>query len=189
MDRFNKKSQAAMEFLMTYGWAIMVILLALGALAYFGVLNPSNLLPEKCTFPTGFQCEDYVVSAEQNKTSLRIINGKGEGVIISKINITDNEGYFSGCSIDFSSDNDACLYVDPNASNICKDNDSGTGYNQKTGWYLQSSEIGTISIPCDTIVDYEGKTRADIYLTWYKASSNDTFAHTEVGELLAKASS
>jgi len=30
-----KKSQAAMEFLMTYGWAILVVLVAIGALAYF----------------------------------------------------------------------------------------------------------------------------------------------------------
>lgn len=36
----NKKSQAAMEFLMMYGWAILIVLIALGALWYFGVLNP-----------------------------------------------------------------------------------------------------------------------------------------------------
>jgi len=34
-----KKSQAAMEFLMTYGWAILVVLVALGALAYLAVLS------------------------------------------------------------------------------------------------------------------------------------------------------
>ena len=45
----KKKAQAAMEFLMTYGWAILVVLIVIGALAYFGVLNPQNLLPEKCT--------------------------------------------------------------------------------------------------------------------------------------------
>ena len=34
----NKKSQAALEFIMTYGWAILVVLVAIGALAYFGIL-------------------------------------------------------------------------------------------------------------------------------------------------------
>lgn len=34
-----KKGQNAMEFLMTYGWAILVMLIAVGALAYFGVLG------------------------------------------------------------------------------------------------------------------------------------------------------
>ena len=40
----HKKSQAAMEFLMTYGWAILVVLVAIGALAYFGVLSPCSQL-------------------------------------------------------------------------------------------------------------------------------------------------
>ena len=35
----NMKGQAAMEFLMTYGWAILVVLLAIGALAAFGVFD------------------------------------------------------------------------------------------------------------------------------------------------------
>lgn len=34
------KGQAAMEFLMTYGWAILVVLACIGALTYFGVLKP-----------------------------------------------------------------------------------------------------------------------------------------------------
>lgn len=44
----NKRAQAALEFLMTYGWAILVVLAAIGALAYFGVLSPSNFVPERC---------------------------------------------------------------------------------------------------------------------------------------------
>ncbi|MAE13374.1 hypothetical protein CMO92_02305, partial [Candidatus Woesearchaeota archaeon] len=51
-----RKGQAAMEFLMTYGWAILVVLAAIGALAYFGVLSPDNILPERCTGPAGLDC-------------------------------------------------------------------------------------------------------------------------------------
>ncbi|MGC9149803.1 MAG: hypothetical protein ACP5FX_01685, partial [Candidatus Micrarchaeia archaeon] len=39
------KSQAAMEYLMTYGWAILIISLTLGVLYSLGVLNPKNFLP------------------------------------------------------------------------------------------------------------------------------------------------
>ena len=49
----NKKAQAAMEFLMTYGWAILVVLVVIGALAYFGVLNPRNLVPNSCKMTAG----------------------------------------------------------------------------------------------------------------------------------------
>ncbi|MBU0757967.1 MAG: hypothetical protein KKF44_07895 [Nanoarchaeota archaeon] len=46
----NRKGQAAMEFLMTYGWAILVVIAAIAALAYFGVLSPEKMLPERTTF-------------------------------------------------------------------------------------------------------------------------------------------
>ena len=48
-----------MEFLMTYGWAILVVLAAIAALAYFGVLSPDRFLPEKCTLPSGVACLDF----------------------------------------------------------------------------------------------------------------------------------
>ncbi|MDP3766348.1 MAG: hypothetical protein Q8R04_07590 [Nanoarchaeota archaeon] len=55
----TKRSQAALEFLMTYGWAILVVLVAVGALAYFGVLSPDKFLPAKCTLQSGIACLDH----------------------------------------------------------------------------------------------------------------------------------
>lgn len=41
-------NDAAMEFLLTYGWAILVVLIAIGTLAYFGALSPEKFkLPDK----------------------------------------------------------------------------------------------------------------------------------------------
>ena len=40
----NKKSQAAMEFLMTYGWAILAAIIAIGVLAYYGVFSPGKYI-------------------------------------------------------------------------------------------------------------------------------------------------
>src|SRR3989338_2429753 len=58
----HKKGQAALEFLMTYGWAILVVLVAVGALAYFGVLSPDRFLPSKCTMQSGIACLDHKVT-------------------------------------------------------------------------------------------------------------------------------
>ena len=41
----QKRGQAAMEFLMTYGWAILAAIIVIGVLAYFGVLSPDKFLP------------------------------------------------------------------------------------------------------------------------------------------------
>lgn len=48
-----------MEFLMTYGWSILVVLAAFAALAYFGVLSPEDKLPEKCILPAGLACKGF----------------------------------------------------------------------------------------------------------------------------------
>ena len=40
--KMNKKAQSAMEYLMTYGWAILVVSIALGALFALGVFDPKS---------------------------------------------------------------------------------------------------------------------------------------------------
>ena len=74
------KGQAAMEFLMTYGWAILVVLVVIGALSYFGVLSPSTLLPEKCTFPVSVSCTDHSVLPVG--LTLILQNGAGRDMIV-----------------------------------------------------------------------------------------------------------
>ncbi|MFH1376138.1 MAG: hypothetical protein ABIH25_00725 [Candidatus Woesearchaeota archaeon] len=71
-----KRGQAAMEFLMSYGWAILVVLVAISALAYFGVLDPNNSLPETCILFPGLGCDDYKV--DSNGVTLVITNGLGK---------------------------------------------------------------------------------------------------------------
>ena len=39
-----RKGQTAIEYLMTYGWAILIILIVAGVLAYYGVFAPQSLL-------------------------------------------------------------------------------------------------------------------------------------------------
>ncbi|MBU4501736.1 MAG: hypothetical protein KKA79_04035 [Nanoarchaeota archaeon] len=74
-----RKGQAAMEFLMTYGWAILVVLVAIGALAYFGVLSPARFLPSSCTIGPGFACEDFQVLAAGTWT-INVRNGMGKAL-------------------------------------------------------------------------------------------------------------
>ena len=57
-----RRGQAALEFLTTYGWAFMVILVAIGALSYLGVTNPDRFVPDRCLAPQGFSCLDYEVT-------------------------------------------------------------------------------------------------------------------------------
>jgi len=86
---FPKRSQAAMEFLMTYGWAILVVLAAIVALAYFGVLNPARFIPETCTLPStsGLACLDFGLAP--SSASLFIVNGGGRDLVIENMTLGD----------------------------------------------------------------------------------------------------
>jgi hypothetical protein len=44
-EEIKFKSQAAMEYLMTYGWAILIIALSLVVLYSLGIMNPKNFIP------------------------------------------------------------------------------------------------------------------------------------------------
>ena len=81
----NKKGQAAMEFLMTYGWAILVVLAAIGALAYFGVLSPDKFLADKYVVSGGFSAGSYKVSSA-GTVFLEVQNNLG--VDAAQVNIT-----------------------------------------------------------------------------------------------------
>ncbi len=71
----KKKAQAAMEFIMSYGWAILVVAAAFAALSYFGVWNQSKFVPEICELKRGFGCED--LSSTALGVSLYVRNGAG----------------------------------------------------------------------------------------------------------------
>ncbi len=80
------KAQAAMEFLMTYGWAILVVLAAIAVLAYFGVLSPDMFFPQRCYLPSGITCLDHEVGSSRITLVLR--NNFGSQIIINRISIT-----------------------------------------------------------------------------------------------------
>jgi len=59
------KGQAAMEYLTTYGWAILVVVLVLVALAWMGVFRPQERIQERCSFPLGtFACSSMRISGD-----------------------------------------------------------------------------------------------------------------------------
>ena len=170
----KKKAQAAMEFLMTYGWAILVVLVVIGALAYFGVLNPQNLLPEKCTLPMGLYCRDYLIdSTGTGSIRLRLENGMGQGIMIRSINITGD--VLTGCDSD--------------------DKTDGL-YNGITGWHLANGDSDTVTITCMEVASFTGKTKGDITITYCSDTPGGDaeereincgkFIHTMEGELMAK---
>ena len=78
----KKKGQAALEFLTTYGWAFLIILVMMGAISYFGFTNPSTLLPDKCAFGTEFSCEDHQITASDGKVKFKLKENIQKSIIM-----------------------------------------------------------------------------------------------------------
>ena len=84
----GKKVQAALEFLISYGWAIIVVLIIIGILAHLDVLSPDMFLPQKCILPSGIACLDYRV--ESSRVILVLQNALGESMTINDITILES---------------------------------------------------------------------------------------------------
>lgn len=56
------KAQSAMEYLMTYGWAILIIAVVLGALFSLGLFSGSSLTGTACIATPGWYCQSPVLS-------------------------------------------------------------------------------------------------------------------------------
>ena len=84
----NLKAQAAFEFLTTYGWAFLVILIMVGTLAYFGILTPRNVLPSRCNLGAELQCIDHQISATGSSFRIKLKNNAGSAIDVSSITLS-----------------------------------------------------------------------------------------------------
>ena len=56
----HSRAQSSMEYLMTYGWAILIIAIAVGVLFALGLFNGSAATPNGCSPQPGFTCSNPV---------------------------------------------------------------------------------------------------------------------------------
>ena len=59
--KINSKGQAALEFMTTYGWAILAIILAISTLYYFDVLDPDKYIQTSCNTGNQIECVEAVI--------------------------------------------------------------------------------------------------------------------------------
>ena len=66
-----RKEQSAMEYLMTYGWSILLIAITLAGMFELGIFNGSgNVLPTVCVAQSGFLCTNPQMNSTGNLTVL-----------------------------------------------------------------------------------------------------------------------
>ncbi len=86
-----RKSQSALEYMMTYGWAILVIVIVAAVLYSLGIFSPSSSLS---TTITGFSNLGTINAVCLGGTSFTISMGDSTGypINITQINLTSSSG-------------------------------------------------------------------------------------------------
>ena len=172
----SRSAQAALEFLTTYGWAFLVILVMIGALSYFGVLDPSRFLPDKCIFGTGFgTCADSMASISSGNISIILINGLGKDITVTNVSFS-SQGVGSNC---------------PAAYQVCVGNKAGQVNENATNWCnLNASTIwkadakATLNLPCQVASGDKPKFKVSFQYVELGRSYN----HTINGDVQVKVS-
>ena len=150
MKFLGNKGQSALEYLMTYGWALVVIVIAVAALVV--LINPQTIQGDQCDTKFG----QFTVSqsnVDSNSTQLVLVNQTGQSATFTGITITGTSpgttAYTGTATADLQMNPNATdtLYIDQNNLSVGSYNLTYTlAYNagQLTGLTATGSCRGTI---------------------------------------------
>jgi hypothetical protein len=159
----ERRGQAALEYLVTYGWGFVVIIVVIGGLAYFGFLNPSKYIPEHCSFGEQLSCTDYQVGLSGTTDMIILIefqNNFGADISVTEVAIMDEGAKINSL--------DQPSIVGPNVVTERGTKDTFRIRQTRTAANLNPTEGERIAIP--------------IQVTFKRAGAN-TPSHTVNGEI------
>jgi hypothetical protein len=88
-----RKAQAAMEYLITYGWAVLIMLVVVGVLFYLGIFSPHTIMT--CSFQNpGFTCYAYKLAANTSNMGGLVLDmgqATGHDIKVTGFNCTTSD--------------------------------------------------------------------------------------------------
>lgn len=83
----NKKGQAALDFMMTYGWAIVLVVIIAVAMFAMGIFDPSNFIGNKAAGFAGIGVTGWSMDSAGTFT-IKVVNNVGNPISLNSINVT-----------------------------------------------------------------------------------------------------
>ena len=166
-----KKSQAALEFLTTYAWAFLVILIMVSALAYFGILNPFKLLPDRCNFGSEIGCDKNKMIFKASSTGtlqMVLINNFGTTVKIQSTTEAIADVDVGTCTVKIAD-------IGVNAAAIPEG-----GFTWDAGASLQFN-VDCANAEANLVAEEKMKMRVEI--DYYPAGAGSTYAKVVYGDM------
>lgn len=84
----TKKGQGAMEYLMTYGWAILVVIIVGVVLWQMGIFNPSGGTAPGMSGFGSIRPNEWACNAGTNAVNLVVVNTVGQGITLDDTTTT-----------------------------------------------------------------------------------------------------
>ncbi len=82
----SKKGQAALDFMMTYGWAILLVVIIAIALFAMGIFNPSNFIGNKAAGFAGTTVTGWSLDSAGTFT-IKAVNNVGNPIKLDSISV------------------------------------------------------------------------------------------------------
>ncbi len=84
----QKRGQAAMEFVMTYGWALIAAIIVVALVAYFGIFSPASITGNVVAVSAPFYSTATQAIMTPAEIRFEIVNNGGSQVTVTQVVIT-----------------------------------------------------------------------------------------------------
>ncbi len=156
----RKRGQGALEYLMTYGWMILIVVVIGGALYALGVFDPTTWVTSKRAIGfASFQVKDWKLTPSETIGATLVLGNKyGEGLTITAFHFNTTTSPIVGCTYGYPTSESVSL--------------------------SENQEVSLISNSCNATSLTTGKGyTADVKIEF---TSSGGIAHTDTGVVTGK---
>jgi hypothetical protein len=88
-----RRGQAAIEYLMTYGWVLLALVIVIGVLFSTGIMSPGYMVSEECNFGNSLKCTATLFNeGGHTRIILSVFNGYPYKVRINGVELRTQDG-------------------------------------------------------------------------------------------------
>lgn len=164
-----RRGQNAIEFMLTYAWALAIVAVVIGLLVVLGLPNLSDNEPERCSFVAGsFGCSNLLVIMRDHPTygniavmhEYTLTNNLNKPVIVCSAlwcsaEPTGADGIPKSMRDFFNGRPHSCSNLVGTSQELKPGESRGFGYQEGGGWYCYDSDGELSRLPVGSL--YRGK--------------------------------
>ncbi|MFA5091717.1 MAG: hypothetical protein WC483_03955 [Candidatus Paceibacterota bacterium] len=88
-----RRGQAAVEYLMTYGWVVLALVIVIGVLFSTGIFSPNYMTTEECNFGNNLKCTATLFNeGGHTKIIMNVFNGFPYKVRVTEVALATQDG-------------------------------------------------------------------------------------------------